>query len=116
MLSFKGAAQLFLNNEILILGLLCCMVLIVIIRWHGGLLREKLAGIRKQILIAAFTAGVLFILCILYANIMSSRLAKGSILQRLVLTDLTFNERGYMWRITGRALADAPFRPQTSIA
>lgn len=108
MLPFKGAALLLLNNKILILDLLCFLLLIIILRWHGGLLREKLAEIRKYLLIAAFSIGVLIILCILYANIMSSHLAKGSILQRLVLTDLTFNERGYMWRITGHALADAP--------
>lgn len=108
MLPFKGAALLLMNNEILILDLLCCLLLIVILRWRGGLLREKLAGIRKQLLTAAFATGLLAIICILYTNIMSSHLAEDSIFQRLVLTDKTFNERGYMWRITGRALRDAP--------
>ncbi len=108
MLPFKGAALLLMKNEILILDLLCCLLLIVILRWHSGLLREKLAGIRKQLLFATFAAGLLFILCILYANIMSSRLTQDSVLQRLVLTDKTFNERGYMWRVTGSALANAP--------
>lgn len=108
MLPFKGASLLFLNNKILLLDLFCFLLLITIQKWHGSLLREKLAGIRKQLLIAAFTAGTLIVLCILYANIMASHLAEDSVFQRLVLTDKTFNERGYMWRITGRALADAP--------
>lgn len=108
MLPFKGAAQLFLNNEILILDLICGLLLIVILRWRNGLLREKLARIRKQLLIIAFTTGSLFILCTLYANIISSHLTKNSILQRLILTDETFNKRGYMWRITSQALAETP--------
>ncbi|MEZ3487085.1 MAG: hypothetical protein K1W22_11005 [Lachnospiraceae bacterium] len=108
MLAFKGASLLLLKNEILILDLLCFLLLLLILRWRGGLLREKLAEIRKYLLIAAFTVGALVILCILFANIMGDRLAKDSVLRPLVLTDLTFNERGYMWRITGQALADAP--------
>lgn len=108
MLPFKGAALLLLKNEILIPDLLCFLLLIIILRWRGGLLREKLAGIRKQLLIIVFAAGLLVILCILYANIMSRHLAKNSLLQHLVLTDKTFNERGYMWRVTSRVLADAP--------
>lgn len=108
MLPFKGASLLLLNNEILILDLLCFLLLVTIQKWRGGLLREKLAGMRKQLLIAAFATGALVVLCILYANIMNSHLTKDSVLQHLVLTDKTFNERGYMWRITGHALTDAP--------
>lgn len=108
MLPFSGTPLLLLNVKILVLDLLCCLLLIAILKWRGGLLREKLSGIRKQLLIAAFAIAALGILCILYANIMSSHLAKDSVFQHLVLTDKTFNERGYMWRITGHALADAP--------
>ncbi|MCI9380426.1 MAG: hypothetical protein HFG88_05190 [Dorea sp.] len=108
MLYFHGTSLFLLTGKILILDLLCCLLLIVIWRWRGGLLREKLAGIRKHLLIAAFAIALLTILCILYANIMSGRLTKDSLLQRLVITDMTFNERGYMWRKTVRALLDAP--------
>ena len=49
------------------------------------------------------------IVCILFANINAANLSNESFWQNLVLTDATFNERGFVWRRTVAAIKEEPF-------
>lgn len=71
-------------------------------------LREKLAAARKTFLVITLAAICISVICIVFVNMITSNLSEGFLLHHLVLTDSSFNDRGYIWRRTTSAIKDEP--------
>lgn len=105
---FHGTGALVLDYRILLCEILCYLAFLLAWKRKRKIIWEKLAAARKTLVIIALTAAGAGIACILFANINAANLSRDSVWQNLVLTDGTFNERGYVWRRTVSAISDEP--------
>ncbi len=105
---FHGTGAIVLDYRILICEILCYLVFLFMWRRNRKIVREKLAAARKILVIIVLAAVGVGVICILFGNINAARLSKESFWQNLVLTDATFNERGFVWRRTASAIKEEP--------
>ena len=85
LLPFYGTTHLWLlSNKVLITELACYLFFFAVWKWKKTLIREKLAFIRKYIVITAAAAAALLFICIIYANVKAPSISENSLLKRLV--------------------------------
>lgn len=105
---FHGLGLLLLDNIVLLCEILFCAAFYLLWQKKQYIIRKKLASARKALVIIGASAACACALCILFANINAANLSKGSFLRHLVVTDKTFNGRGYIWIRTIDTLKDEP--------
>ena len=105
---FHGTGALVLDYRVLLCEILCYLAFFLAWKRNQNIIWKKLAAARKTLAIIALAAAGAGIACILFANINAANLSKGSFWHNLVLTDATFNERGYVWRRTASAVKEEP--------
>ncbi len=106
---FHGTGAIILDYRILICEILCYLAFLLAWKRNRKTMREKLAAARKGVVMIFLAAAGIGIVCILFANINAANLSNESFWQNLVLTDATFNERGFVWRRTVAAIKEEPF-------
>lgn len=95
--SFHGLGLLLLNNKLLLCEILCYLAFFLIWKRNPDNVIKSLADTRKLLAITSIILICCCTGCILYANINAANLSDESLWRHLVLTDSTFNRRGYIW-------------------
>lgn len=106
--SFHGLGLVLLNNIVLICEISCYALFFLLWNWKGKIIREKLAGARKILVIIGVSLACCCIACVIFANINAENISKNSFLHKLILTDSTFSGRGYIWIRTAARLKEEP--------
>lgn len=84
-------------------GLVAALQLLKEDAFRGAVFR-----IRKYLLGAAVAAAAVFVVSFVAVNLMGEAVPETSVFRRLLITDATFNSRGFIWRKTAALLREEP--------
>ncbi|HCT91650.1 MAG TPA: hypothetical protein DF613_09785 [Lachnospiraceae bacterium] len=70
--------------------------------------RSAVFCIRKYLLGVVAAAALVFVVSLVAVNLMGEAVPEGSVFRHLMITDATFNARGFIWRRTAALLREEP--------
>lgn len=105
---FDGINLKLLDLRTILVEAACWGLVAVLQRWKKDIFRGAVFRIRKYLLGAAGAAALLFVISLVAVNLMGEAVPEGSVFRHLLITDTTFNARGFIWRETVDLLREEP--------
>lgn len=105
---FDGIGQLVLRDAWVLAELCCFAVAAVLVSRKKDRIAERFSGIRNGLLLFLLILAVIGILFLIWINVKGSSVQEGTFWSRLILTDETFNHRGFIWKGTVQSFREEP--------
>lgn len=105
---FDGIGQLVLRDAWVLAELCCFVIVTMLVRRKKDKIAERFSGIRNGLLLFLLILAVIGIFFLIWINVKSGSVKEGTFWSRLILTDETFNHRGFIWKGTVQSFREEP--------